>query len=73
MLHKILNPTTSIPLFHLPHSIKAAEDVYSLLRFYSEVKVCVGNPDAGLIEQMEETFFLPSLLFCSYVFCSYVL
>ena len=38
VLHKILNPTTSIPLFHLPHSIKAAEDVYSLLRFFSEVK-----------------------------------
>ena len=54
VLHKILNPTTNIPLFHLPHSIKAAEDVYSLLRFFSEVKVCVGNPDAGLIEQWKK-------------------
>ena len=54
VLHKILNPTTSIPLFHLPHSIKAAEDVHCLLRFFSDVKVCVGNPDAGLIEQWKK-------------------
>ncbi|KAL5470914.1 hypothetical protein EMCRGX_G028971 [Ephydatia muelleri] len=35
----------------------AAEDVYSLLRFFSEVKVCVGNPDAGLIEQWKKRSF----------------
>ena len=54
VLHNILYPTTSVPLFSLPHSIKAPEDVYCLLRFFSQVKVCVGNPDAGLIEQWKK-------------------
>ena len=54
VLHNILYPTTSVPLFSLPHSIKAPEDVYCLLRFFSQLKVCVGNPDAGLIEQWKK-------------------
>ncbi|KAL5491299.1 hypothetical protein EMCRGX_G016561 [Ephydatia muelleri] len=52
VLHKILNPTTSIPLFHLPHSIKAAEDVYSLLRFFSEVKWYQSVPE--LLHTLDE-------------------
>lgn len=54
VLHKKLYPVTSILLVHLPHTIKAAEDVCYLLRFFSKVKICVGNPDDGLTEQWKK-------------------